>query len=223
MDFLEIVNKVRIEAGASGRTIETVQGTLPAEIQRLKNWTIDAWNDIQMMHPHWNFHYIESTHDCEVGLAILNQTEYAAGDVAEWMVNSFRIALPGETRRESQPLLYLNYYDWRDNAGLLVEESRKPDSFTVHPRTEAVHLSSTPDLAYLLWYDYRRTPQSLEANTDVPIIPARYHDLIVAWAVKKYGWHEAASEKLQSANEVINRLLPALELDQLDEVTLGTL
>ncbi len=41
--------------------------------------------------------------------------------------------------------------------------------------------------------------------------------------MRKYGYHEVATEKIQEARELIGRLLPALEEDQLPPVTLGTL
>lgn len=223
MNFLQLVESLRIETGASGRPLLTLQGTLAAETERLKRWTASAWNDIQLQHINWNFHYIESSHTLLVGETVLNQTEYAAGDVAEWMVNSFRISDATGLRKNSQWMRYIEYYDWRDNDGLDNTIEGKPDSFTIHPQTEAIHLTRTPDLAYELFYDYRRTPQVLEADEDIPIIPTRYHELIVAWAMKKYGFHEVAGEKLTSAQEIIGRLFSALELDQLDEMTTDTL
>ena len=74
------------------------------------------------------------------------------------------------------------------------------------------------DEARVLFYDYWRTPQILEDDEDEPIMPSRYHDLIVYWALKKYGLYEAATEAIARADMEINRLLPELEMDQLPPV-----
>ena len=223
MNLLGLVNSLRIEVGASGRTLTTVEGSLAAETERLKRWIVAAWNDIQIQHTDWNSHLRESTHTLVPGVTVLNQTEFAAGDVAEWMVNTFRITQPLSTRMLSQTMQYVEYYQWRNDEGMDTTREGMPQSFTIQPQTEAILLSTTPDKAYAIFYDYRMTPQILTDDDDVPIIPARFHDLIVAWAMRKYGYHEAAGEKLIQSAEVIGRLFPALEMDQLPEITLATL
>ena len=224
MNFLELVNSLRIEAGASGRAIDTLEAPgLAAETDRFKRWIASAWNDIQIQHTDWNFHLVESTHTLEVGVTVLNMTEFMAGDVAEWMVNTFRITQPASTRMLSQTMQYIDYYYWRNGEGMDTTREGMPQSFSIQPQTEAIHLSMTPDKAYDIFYDYRRTPQRLTEDLDVPIIPIRYHELIVAWAMRKYGYHEVASEKLAQSMEIIGRLFPALEMDQLPEITLATL
>jgi len=223
MNFLELVDDLRIQCGASGRAPATLQGALPTETDRFRRWVNSAWNDIQISHTDWRFLFIESSHTMAVNSRVLNQTEYAAGNVAEWMVDTFRIADPAKPRMDSQPLPFVPYYEWRDNEGRDTTITGKPSTFTIDPMTEAILLAPTSDKAYVLFYDYWKNPQVLVANNDVPIIPKRFHDLIVAWAMKKYGYHEAASEKLQQANEVISRLYPALEMDQLPAMNVGTL
>ena len=152
MNFLQLVESLRIEVAASGRPITTLQGGLAAETNRLKRWVASAWNDIQLAH-----------------------TDIKRFDSPE--------------HEPYDPTVI-----------------GKPTSFTVHPQTEAVHLTMTPDLAYELFYDYRRTPQVLVADDDTPIMPSRYHELIVGWAMLKYGYHEVASEKLAASKEIVGRL-----------------
>jgi hypothetical protein len=219
MNFVELVNALRVEGGISGRAIESVEGAQVGEAERLVKWTKDAWMDIQMQHTEWAFLFVESTFTLPVAASVLNPPEYEAGNVGEWKVNTFRIAPPGGTRRDSKPLRYMDYFDWRDTDGLDVVNLREPTSFTIHPTTEALHIVPS-DTARILFYDYWRTPQELDEDGDIPIMPARFHRLIPFWALKKYGAHEVAPEALVRAETEINRLFPALEIDQLEDVVM---
>lgn len=219
MTFVELVNALRVEAAASGRTATTVQGTMVGEQERLRKWIKDSWLDIQRKHPDWQFLFVQSTYTLSVGESVLNPTEYEAEEVAEWKVNTFRIAEAGGARKDSQPFLYRDYFDWRDMEGLDVTVNGVPKSFTIHPTSEALMIAPPSDTARILFYDYWRTPQELEDDDDEPIMPRRFHDLIVYWALRKYGIHESAPEAILRADTEISRLLPELEMDQLPQVT----
>jgi hypothetical protein len=145
------------------------------------------------------------------------------GLVAEWKVERFKIADPGLAYKDSHPLEYSQYRFFRDGAGLDTETLGRPQVFTIHPNTEAIIIAPVADAAYSLWFDYYRTPQVLAEDGDTPIMPARYHQLIVAWALRTYGFHEVASEKLMQAKETISRQLSELEIDQLPDVTMSSL
>lgn len=221
MNFLELVNKLRVESGASGDDITVLSGNLPRETARLKQWTADAWKEIQLLHErHWRFLYKESTgFTVPVGASVLNPTEYAAEDVAEWGLRSFRIAPPLSARKDSVPLQFVDYYDFRDNDGRDPMITGKPLVFTVHPNTEAIHIAPAADAEYVLFYDYRKQPQSLIDASDIPIMPGRFHDLIVYYALEKYALFESAQEALVKAQQGKRRLLPELQTDQLPEFT----
>lgn len=219
MTFVELVDALRIESAASGERITTVQGNLKGETERLKKWVKDSWLDIQRKHTDWQFLFVQSSYTLPVNASVLNPTEYDADEVAEWKVNTFRIAEAGGARKDSKPFLYRDYFDWRDREGLDVTIPGIPQSFTIHPTTEALHIAPPSDTARILFYDYWRNPQILEDDDDVPLIPARYHDLIPYWALKKYGFYEVAPEAITRADSEINRLLAELEMDQLPTVT----
>lgn len=222
--FVQLVDDLRVESGASGRTITTVQGNLPAEVARFKKWTADAWLDIQRRQErHWKFLFKESSgFTVPLGATVLNPTEYAAGDIAEWDYGSFRLAPAGGARKDSQPLRFADYFQFRDCIAIDTSVERKPEVITVHPNTEALHIWPAADAEYVLFYDYRRQPQELDDDDDVPIMPDRFHDLIVFWALLKYGTHEAAPEVITRAKAERDALYADLMTDQMPEVgTLG--
>jgi hypothetical protein len=215
MTLVELMDKLRIEAAASGVTITEAEDELTGEMERLRKWIIDAWKDIQRRHTSWRFLFVESSYTMTANESTLAPTEYTAGEVAEWHEHSFRMAEAGGARKDSQPLMFWDYFDFRDGPGLDITVAGKPTAITAHPEDEALMIAPPTDTARVLFYDYWRTPQILEDNEDEPIMPARYHDLIVWWALRKYALHESAVEALTSANAEIGRLLPELEMDQL--------
>lgn len=214
MNFLEMVNNLILESAVTGSTVSTVQGKLPLEIARLKMWTIDSWNEIQAKPAYWGFHFVQASMTVPLNASVLQPPEFAAGQVAEWETDSFRIADAGQGRKDSQHLRYMDYFRWRDNAGLDLTVSRRPESITIDYATESLMLAPPSDAIRTLYYDYWRTPQELVADTDVPIMPKRFHKLIVGKALEKYGIHEAAPEAQMQARKIINELQNALHQDQ---------
>lgn len=219
MNYVDLVNDLMIESAASGRTLTTVQDLPLGELSRLKKWVRDSWLDIQRKHVDWRFLFVQSTHTVPINASVIEPTEYLAGQVAEWKINTFRIAEAGKARKDSQVLPYYDYFYWREHDGLDVTVPGTPVSFTIHPTTEALHIAPASDAPRILFYDYWRTPQELVDDDDIPIIPARYHPLIVFWALKKYAVHEAAPEAIIRADDEIKRLLSDLQIDQLPEMT----
>ena len=46
MNYLQLVNRTRVECGITGPTLTTVQ-SLTGEAARIANWVTSAWVDIQ--------------------------------------------------------------------------------------------------------------------------------------------------------------------------------
>jgi hypothetical protein len=223
MNLVELINALRIEAGASGRPITTAQGVLTGESERLRKWIIDAWRDIQRKHIDWRFLFVESSYVMSVDESTLNPTEYEANEVAQWHGRSFKIAKAGGAWKDAERLPFRQYFDWIENDGRDLTVNGKPNSITVHPTTEALMVAPPADDEYVLFYNYWRTPQTLVDDDEEPIMPERYHDLIVYWALKKYAVHEVAPEAIMRADVEVKRLLSDLELDQLPAITTASL
>ena len=223
MTLVELVNALRVEAGASGRKVTTVQGDLTGESERLRKWVIDAWRDIQRKHIDWRFLFVESSYVMSVNESVLKPNEYEAGKVAQWHGRSFKIAKAGGAWKDAEPLPFRQYFDWIEGDGRDLTSNGRPNSITVHPTRESLMVAPPADDEYVLFYNYWRTPQVLADDDDVPIMPERYHDLIVYWALKKYGVHEVAPEAIMRADEEVRRLFSDLELDQLPSITTASL
>lgn len=220
MDFVALVERLRMECGVSGPTITTVQGNLPREIERLKKWVVTAWEEAQLKHPDWEFLRVASSHVIPLHASLLNPAEYAAGSVAEWKIDSFRIASDGGGFDASVPISFLDYETWRITDGLDSNLYSRPNSITVRIKDRALLVGPSADAQYELYYDYYRTPQVLSADADVPICPARFHMIVIYNAMQMYGRYEAAPEVLADGARNYRRMLAEMEIDQLPAVVI---
>lgn len=215
MTFVELVERLRMECGVAGPTITTVQGTLPREIERLKKWTITAWEAIQRKHPDWLFMRMQSSGAIPQYGTALTVSEHTAGTVASWVTDTFRIGASGGTIADSIELACREYESWRVAEGLVTTPYGKPTSIAIRQKDDALFVAPAADVAYKLYFDYYRTPVALSADADLPAAPARFHMMIVYRAMMMYGRYEAAPEVLLDGRENYKELLAELELDQL--------
>jgi hypothetical protein len=223
MTFVELCDMVRREGGISGPSITTVQGSIPTETTRVKNWVKDAWQDIQSMHTDWQFLFYESSFTIPQYASLITPTEFAAGVVAEWTPWTARISSADEGRAKSQELTLQNYYIFRDSEGLDPTVRGRPSTIAIHPRTEAIHLAPAADAEYEFYYDYYRTPQILDQDEEEPVMPARFHALIAWEALSRYGGYEVAPDVVSRAREHAGKLMAALISDQMPGVSTSCL
>lgn len=221
MNFLQLVERLRVECGVSGSPITDVEA-LTSEHLRLRNWAASAWTDIQTEHEgQWAFMRVSSSYTTAAYESLLSPPEWLAESVNTWKIDSFRIALSGEPRSRSVPIDYLPYDQFVAGPGLDVTEWAKPRYFTVRPSDKALFVAPGCDVPYTLFYDYQTEPVELEDNDDVPACPAKFHMVIVYEAMLKYGRYEIAPEILSEAREGRDKLLFRLKVDQLPSITFG--
>lgn len=220
MNFVQLVERLRMECGVSGPTITTVQGTLPREIARLRSWIVTAWEDLQRKHVDWQFLRVQGSATIPQYGSALTIAEVTAGTVARWVPESFRIAPDGGAFADSVPLASVDYEQWRIAEGLSPTAAyAKPSTIAVRQKDKALFVAPAADVAYALFFDYYRTPVTLSADTDEPAMPARYHMAIVHRAMTMYGRYEAAPEVLLDGREKYRSLLAELEIDQLPDAS----
>jgi len=221
MRFVDIVERLRVECGVSGRPITDVE-TLTGEHLRLKQWTASAWIDIQSEYEGlWAFMRTESAHTISAYESLITPSEWVAESVNTWKIDSFRIAAAGRPRSRSVPLVFLPYDQFITGPGLDVTAWAQPRYFTVRPGDKALIVAPGADAGYTLFYEYQAEPVALEDNEDVPACPAKFHMLLVYEAMMKYGRYEIAPEILSQAREDRDRMMFKLKLDQLPAITFG--
>lgn len=228
MNYLQLVNYVKREAGITGAAPSTLQNQVE-EINRVSQWVQAAWNDLQTMHDSWEWmrHGFTLSTTAQTGSYAYSKctdvdTTVAISNFANWKKDSFRKYLAVNGAAGEMILPYLNYNQFRDMYlfGNQRTNYAPPAVFTVDPQKNIV-LGNSPDAVYVINGEYWRGPTTLSADTDTPDMPTQFHMAIVWKALAHYGMYEAASEAVARAKDEYPRWLARLELDQLPQITWG--
>lgn len=219
MNFVDLVENLRVECGVSGSPVVSVQN-LSGELLRLKNWIGDAWQAIQLKHQDWtflrsDFSFVttankQSYTPTDVGIPTLD----AYNQKSVWMYrNAAGLA-------DQMPLGRMEWEHFRDMYIRGVQNPMRPIAFTVNP-DKSLWLGATPDDVYTVSGECWIEPVVMAADTDTPVMPAKFHKLVVLEAMKKYAGYEAANEVMSRAVTESARFWTQLELQQLPPVTVA--
>lgn len=224
MTYLELVNMLREESGASGAALTSLGGTLSRESTRFKNWINRAWRKIQTKHRTWLFmnqpFSFQTTAGVQTYTAATLSTPIA--DLANWTRDTFRCYRTSIGVSDEQILPFLDWETFRNlyQFGTQGAVQQRPVVFSITPSKQLV-LGPLPDAAYTIAGWYYRSPQTLTADTDEPAFESEFHELIAWEAIRRYGLYEAAPEVLAVANDEADRLFNSLEQDCLPQITMG--
>lgn len=125
------------------------------------------------------------------------------------------------------PLVYVPWDTFRDL--YLLGSSRSisgwPQVYTVAPNN-AIVMHPRPDKEYVLVGEYYRTPHRFGENdadvdTDTPIFPEAYHDIIMFRALMYYATRYAEPDILAEAEHEYKSIKNAMELTQLPKPVWG--
>jgi len=229
MTYLGLVQRLQSESGTSGSAVTTLVG-VTGEALRLKNWIAQAYVEIQALHHDWLWLMQDVQFD-----TIANQQSYSpttttfttpAGvgiaDFARWKIDplagesSFRLWLASSGSDNETWLHEVDYVAFRDYYlfGRRRVTYARPISISVDPQQNLL-LGLGPNDVYTVVGKYFQAPQFLSADADVPAMPARFHMLIVYWALEHYSFYEAAPEVIAGATKFGKRMLRELEAAQL--------
>lgn len=203
--FLELCQDLARECGMPATMPSTTTGQT-GEALRFVEWIQRANLDIQGMYSNWKFLWTEHSFSTVSGTRDYTSSapsgQTTPSDLGEWDRKRFYIG--------TDPLTCYEYEEWD------VEQtaSGKPWAVIVMPNND-LRLYPNPDAVYSITADYYKTPQSLSGNSDTGTIPAKFHDLIVYFAITKYAYFEAAREVLEYANAELGKRWPALTASQL--------
>jgi hypothetical protein len=224
MDYLELINRTRIECGASGASTPLFSVTgLTGETARIANWVNSAWVDIQTAHEDWQF--MRESFEFNTVAQQQAYTKSDAGVAAtfgNWKVDSFRASTVGQNYADEQILNLMDYDTFRNiyMYGSMRTTYQRPVVVSVKPNKDLL-FGAIPDQAYVISGEYYRSPVRFTSATDSPDIPARFQMMIVYKAMMYYGGYDAASEVYSRGLQEFNRLMSRLEIDQLPIITNG--
>jgi hypothetical protein len=228
--FLELVQAVARESGTfpslptsavsqSGRSLDVV------------NWVQQTWRKIQTEHAAWLWMQDEFE-----GPTVVGQRRYDGTDMGLTRWASF-YRDPNPFTSHGQVSLYqtslgvsderpLTYVEWPDFYGLYLRgtsstRQERPTIYAIDPARKLA-LWPLPDVAYTLRGQYRKSPQTLTANTDVPDMPAEYHDLIMYEALISLANFDEGMNQMPIWSVRAAQLRSGLHRDQLPRMRLTT-
>lgn len=214
MNFLQLVNRLRLESGASNAELSTVSG-VSDEAKRLANWINQAWTEIQTAEVDW--HWMRDTFSFQTINQKPTYTPAEAGitSFASWKIDSIRCWVTASGYGSEQYLQPMEYGLYRDRYqyGAYRLTYTRPLECAVTPDKQLA-LGPTPTAGYTINGEYFKAPTVLDQDGDTPEMPERFHMVIVYLAMRFYGLYEAAPEVLTRANDGFVREMARLRLDQ---------
>lgn len=176
MNFLTIAQLVRQLSGMQGTGPTSVVGTVGVDsvIVQMVN---SAYSDIQNMREEWPWLRKEATFPTTAGQATYTTDEMLGvltNDLKDYKADSFKLD-DGTTKSYLKEL----DEDVMEHRYLNSTSQGKPSCFSVSTADYSLELRDIPDTSYNVTFSYYQQPQILEDDTDVPLMPKAYHNLIV--------------------------------------------
>lgn len=220
--FLELAQMVARESG-------TVSGTLPSSVAnqsgrlgKIVFWTAEAWRQIQNRRNAWLWMRGEFSGATTAGAARYTNASWNLTRWAKWITEPDTVTLykQSEGVADETPLLFMPWQLYRRTYGRGAQEQNRPRHYAISPAGEFC-LGPKPDDTYVVRGEYRKSPQELTANGDIPEMPARFHDVIAWYALLLLAEHDEAELHIAVAMRRFRELMSDLERDQLPEIRIG--
>lgn len=222
MNFLQLINRARVECGVSGPALTTAQN-LTGEAARFGNWINAAWVDLQTSKDDWQWMLEDFQFNTVTEQQIYTPTEVGvASTFANWKRDSFRCSSVGASFGDEQLLNYMEYPTFRNlyQYANMRRTYARPVVVSIAP-DKNLAFGSIPNQPFVIVGQYYVKPTEMSADTDTPNIPERFHMLMVYRAMLYYGGFEAAPEVYARGETEYNRLYKRLEVDQLPTIVSG--
>lgn len=220
MNFLQICQRVFVEGGLSGQISSTQNQS--GEALRVVGWVADAYRRlINDQGLNWNFVRPEFIAPLVQGQGTYTFDGLGLPRGVQWDTRSMRVA----TRPDMADETFLAHMDYRVFRNFWEFSSRRdqtgrPLNATVDADT-SLRIAPIPDGEYYIAGQALIDPNALIESVDVPVIPERFHMILVWDALRSYGMFEAAPEVVARADNNLKVILQQLYVDQTPEVTVG--
>lgn len=221
MSYLQLVQRLRQEAGVSGSDPATTIGQT-GEIKRLCNWISSAWMDIQTMRPDWFFMQQAVQFNTTPGKQVYTAADAGILSFGNFKTDTFRQYRQSAGVASEFPVAYLNWQKFRDVHlySTMRQLSQMPYNFTVDPQKN-FQLGPIPDDIYVINGEGYAMPTEFSQDSDRPTMPSQFHMIIVWRALIHYAKFEAAQESLTHGKDEYDRMLRMLLRDQSPEITIS--
>lgn len=216
--FLELTQMTARESG-------TVSGPLPISVEgqdgrlaKFVHWTRTAWTHIQNDRATWLWMQDDFEGTTTAGSARYTGASFSLPRLAEWIVDGVTIYRESDGRADEGDIAFIGWPEYRRLYDRGEPQQNRPVHFSISPVGEMC-FGPVPDDTYVVRGGYRKTPQILMANGDIPEMPARFHDLIAWNALLLMAEHDEASLHIAVALRRSQQLDDDLRRDQLPMIT----
>lgn len=219
MNLLQIAQMAARESG-------TVSGNLPSSVAnqtgrllKIVNWCITAWTSIQNSRNAWRWMQGEFQGNLTIGTQRYTAASFQLNRWAEWItaddtVTVYKASLGVSDEREL-PFLPWDMFKRMYTRG--VQQQDRPLHYSISPAGEFC-VGPIPDAAYVVKGEYRKSPQILANNSDIPEMPERFHELIAWEALLLLAEHDEGELHIAVALRRHRQLMGDLERDQLPQL-----
>lgn len=216
--LLQLVNQTREECDVS-RSGDLVSLTgITGENQRIKNWVVRSWNEIQSLHEDWR--WMRATYSFVTTAGNGEYTSTGAGIASRfnrWDKTYCSVYLTATGTNDQIELGWMDYADFRSIYLTGVQSNSRPQYFTIGDAGQLLLGPKPESTLYTISGYYHKSPQELSADGDIPELPEQ-HEVIVYRAMRKYARFEVAAEITNDAFVEEKRILCSLRNKYLPEV-----
>ena len=181
MNYLEIAQAVRILSGAQGVGPSSVVGASGYEAA-LVLFVKDAWIDIQNLREDWGF--LEASKSFNT---VVDKSNYSIADIFVADKDDFKVwkkasvVITIDDRKRYLIQLDSELFEHR----YLNQDVSGDPTYYMISLDHSLTLGLTPGRLLTIDAKYFKAPQVLKLDTDIPILPIAYHNLIVYRALQK--------------------------------------
>jgi len=227
MNRLDLCRRLRREAGISGSDttpVTTVNQT--GDMLKVVEAIDTAYELIQNLHSNWLFLRNEFSFQSIANTQAYTTTALGLTEFGDWRKEGgVSCYLTSAGAGGEQWLGYQEWDDFRDyyNFGTRRTLTDQPIHFSIMPN-KALALGPTPNDIYTVSGEYFKRAQAMTANSDEPLIPAKYHMIIMWRGLMLMAQSNNAIERYDKGEKNYKSMLRGLRSDQLPEISLaGTL
>lgn len=220
--FLQIVQKTARESGTFSSVPSGVTGQTGRN-EKVVNWVIDAWTDIQNSEDQWRWQRKEFSNVLSVGTFKYTALSFNLTNHSRWVDDpeSMTIYLTATGVSDENALGVISFETWRIKYGRGTQTSQRPTEYAITPANE-IAVGPAPDVVHTILGQYYQGAQVLAADADIPECPIRFHD-VIAWLalMRLHAADEAAEQFTRVKEDKYEPLLNNLKRDQLPELVIA--
>lgn len=221
MTFLELCQEAARKCSITGSLTNVATAT--GELARVVGWVNEAWYDIQIASPYWDWMRYEFSFQTVASRQEYSTTVVGATDFAKWHTDTFRIYKTSIGITDEQFLPPWDYSTFRDTYQYATRNTGRPMVFAVKPRGKSLLFGNTPDDIYTAVGEYQRKAMKMAVdNASVPDMPDDFHMAIVHGARIKYAAFENAPEVMAEAVVDYDRVMSSMLMHETEELSTGS-